>query len=57
MATRKNRIALFTKEQLIHSTKYKHKIDMLNALLDPANTYTHEEVDAIISKHLKGKVK
>lgn len=57
MATKKTKTVLFTKEQLLQSDRYKHKIDLLNALLDPGKTYSRDEVDNIIKKHMKGKVR
>ena len=57
MATKKINAALFTKEQLLQSDRYKHKIDLLNALLNSGKNYSRDEVDTIIKKHMKGKVK
>lgn len=57
MATKKPNTALFTKEQLLQSDRFKHKIDLLNALLDSGKLYSRDEVDMIIEKHMKGKVK
>ena len=47
----------FSKAQLICSDKYRGKRDMLNALLADDKRYTSAEVDAVIEKYMKGKVK
>ena len=57
MATKKTNAVLYTKEQLLQSDRYKHKVDLLNALLDSGKTYSRDEVDNIIKKHMKGKVR
>ena len=57
MATKKTKTALFTKEQLLQSDRFKHEVDLLNALLDPGKLYSRDEVDMIIKKHMKGKVR
>lgn len=46
-----------TKAQILASTKYNGKKDMINALLADNKTYTTEQVDALIEKYLKGKVR
>ena len=48
--------ATFTKEQLINSAKYKHRVDLLNALLNDNETYTSSEVDKKINDFMKGAV-
>lgn len=57
MATKKTKTALFTKEQLLQSDRFKHEVDLLNALLDPGKLYSRDEVDMIIKKYMKGKVR
>ncbi len=47
----------FTKEQIVSSKKYKEQSDIVRALLDDNGTYTVKEVDGIIEKFRKGKVK
>lgn len=49
--------AAYTKEQLVTSKKYATRQDILSALLDDGKTYTLAEVDALIEKYLKGKVR
>ena len=46
----------FTKAQLMGSHKYASKRDLIGALLNDKETYTTEQVDALIEKYLKGKV-
>lgn len=48
--------AKFTKEQLINSAKYKHRVDLINALLKDNETYTASEVDKKINDFMKGAV-
>ena len=47
----------FYKKQLLTSEKYASRRDLLNALLDDNEAYTTVQVDEIIEKFLKGKVK
>lgn len=47
----------FTKEKILNFKKYSHRIDLLNVLLDDGKAYTTDEVDALIDKFMKGKVK
>lgn len=49
--------AKFTKAQLINSAKYKHRVDLINALLKDDVTYTSSEVDKKINDFMKGAVK
>ena len=49
--------AKFTKEQLIKSERYVHRVDLLNALLKDNKTYTLSEVDKKINAFMKGAVK
>lgn len=46
----------FSKQQLLTSKRYKHRVDLVNALLDENAAYSTDEVDALIEKYLKGKV-
>lgn len=46
----------FTKQQLINSAKYKHRVDLINALLKDDVTYTASEVDKKINDFMKGAV-
>lgn len=47
----------FTKAQICSAGKYKSHIDIVSALLEDDKTYTFEQVDKIIDKFLKGRVK
>ena len=47
----------FYKKQLLTPEKYASRRDLLNALLDDNEAYTTVQVDEIIEKFLKGKVK
>ena len=48
---------LFTKAQLCEAQKYKTHIDIVSALLEDDKKYTFEQVDKVIDKFLKGRVK
>lgn len=52
----KEKVATFTKEQLLNSKKYIHLRDLVNVLLFDSQTYTLQEVDKKISDFKKGKV-
>lgn len=47
----------FSKEQLVSSKKYRHHRDLVNVLLADDRPYSFEEVDILINKFMKGKVK
>ena len=47
----------YTKEQLLASKKYRDRRDLLHALLEDERQYTNEQVDALITNYMKGKVK
>lgn len=47
----------FTKKQLIDSNKYKKRKDLLTSLLNDDEQYSIKEVDDLIEKFMKGKVK
>lgn len=47
----------FTKEQILASEKYANRKDLVNALLVAGRQYTKSEVDELIDKFMKGKVK
>ena len=49
--------ATYTKAQLTASKKYANRRDIISALLDDGKAYTLDEVDALINKYMKGKVK
>lgn len=45
----------FSKEQLIHSEKFKKHRDALSACLDSNNTYTIAEAQKALALFLKGR--
>ncbi len=47
----------FVKESIVNSNKYSNRKDLLNSLLENGKEYTFEQVDEIIDKFMKGKVK
>lgn len=48
--------ALFNKEQILASNKYKYKKDVCNAVIPNDFHGTLNEVDILIEKFMKGKV-
>lgn len=46
----------FSKEQILASSKYANRRDVLGAILSDNDTYTLEKVDSLLDKFLKGKV-
>lgn len=46
----------YTKEDLLNSKRYRHRRDLLDAILENGKTYTIQEVDNKIDKFMKGKV-
>jgi hypothetical protein len=60
MATKKKEIqqeSKFTKEQILGSKKYSNRRDVLVAILSDDKSYTLEQVDSLLDKFMKGKVK
>ena len=49
--------AKYFKEQIVSSKYYQHQRDLLNVLLEDEKAYSHADVEKIIEKFLKGKVK
>lgn len=49
--------AMFSKQQLVRSAKYRDRRDLVDALLDDNEKYTMEQVDKLIDEFMKGKVK
>lgn len=47
----------FTKKQLLTSFRFKHNVDLLNAVLKDDQVYTLDEAEALIEAYLKGEVK
>lgn len=48
--------AVFTKKQLLASSRYKGKGDLLEALLEDEKKYSFQETDETIDFYMKGKV-
>ena len=57
MAKTEKAAAVYSKEQLAASERYATKRDIISALLENGKTYTLDEVDALIEKYMKGKVR
>lgn len=63
MSTKKNPAASaakepkFTKAALVKSKRFCDKCDLVSALLEDGAEYTISEVEDMIAKYLKGKVK
>lgn len=47
----------FSKEQILSAKKYKHNRDVVSVVLEDERRYGLEEVDKLIEKFMKGKVK
>ncbi len=47
----------FTREQLTASVRFRDRQDLLHALLSPGETYSIADVEQMIDKYGKGKVK
>ncbi len=47
----------FSKKQLLVSKRYVDQKDLINVLLADDKIYSFEEVDSLINKFMKGKVK
>lgn len=47
----------FTKAKILTFQRYRNRVDLLTVLLDENKAYTTDEVDALIEKFMKGKVK
>ncbi len=50
-------VARYTKDQLIHSERYRNHRDLLSALLDDGNLYSITETEKIMDQFMKGRVK
>lgn len=53
----KKAAAVYSKEQLAASKKYANQRDLISVLLADGKSYTFDEVDALIEKYKKGKVR
>ena len=47
----------FAKEQLLNSKKYAGRKDIVSVLLKEDKLYSFDEVDSLIKKYMKGRVK
>ena len=47
----------FSKEQILACAKYHNNRDLVDAILDEKKKYTIENVDSLVEKYMKGKVK
>lgn len=47
----------FSRDQILSSARYAGRRDLMSALLDAGRKYTKREVDELIDKFMKGKVK
>lgn len=50
-------VALFRKEQIVASKRYENDVDIVNALLQDGKEYALAEVDEMIERFKKGKVR
>lgn len=63
MSTKKNPAASaakepsFTKDALVNSKRFRNNRDLVSALLKDDVEYTVSEVETMIAKYMKGKVK
>ncbi len=48
--------ARYGKEQILNSSRYRGKRDLINALLKEGKEYSLEEVDGLLEVYLKGRV-
>lgn len=47
----------FTKEQIVVAKRFQHQRDLVTAVLDDDKQYTMTEVETLMEKYMKGKVK
>ena len=47
----------FIKESLVNSKRFRNERDLVSALLEDGAEYTISEVETMIAKYMKGKVK
>ena len=50
-------VSKFSKEQILKSQRYHERRDLLTALLKDGKQYSHVEVQTLIDKFMRGKVK
>lgn len=57
MSTKKKPAELaFPKKDLVNSKRFRDERDIVSALLEDGKEYTISEVEAMITKYMKGKV-
>lgn len=49
--------SVFSKEQILQASRFSEHIDIIDALLENDRQYTISQVEDIVSKFLKGKVR
>ncbi len=49
--------AVFSKEQLLAAERFRGRRDIVNALLAEGGQYTIAEVEQLIEKYMKGRVR
>jgi hypothetical protein len=47
----------FTKDAILSSTKYANRRDVLGVILEDDKSYTAEQIETLLAKFMKGKVK
>ena len=47
-------VTKFSKEQILKSTRYEERRDLLTALLKNGKTYSHADVERMIDDFMKG---
>ena len=47
---------LYSKEMILRASKYRDKIDLLNALLDDEGLYTLDDVDTLIKNYYEKEI-
>lgn len=50
-------VVTFSKEQFLSAKRYNNRKDILGELLEDGKQYTIEQVDTLMDKFMKGKVK
>lgn len=48
---------VFTKQQLLEASRYREKRDLLQVLLEDGRKYSFLDVEKLMKRYLKGKVK
>lgn len=54
---KKTEVVLFTKEALLKSKSFEKNKDLLNVILEDGQCYTNEQVQKMIEKEMKRRVK